>query len=1172
MIGQTILHYKILEKLGEGGMGVVYKAEDTKLKRDVAIKFLPHHISVNEEERKRFEIEAQAAAALNHPNIATIYAIEESGEEAFIVMEFIDGKELKNIVETHRDASLPVNDVINYAIQIADGLEAAHKKGIVNRDIKSQNIMITSDGNVKIMDFGLAKVGKGIQLTKIGEAIGTAAYMSPEQARGDESDHRTDIWSFGVVLYEMLTGSMPFKGDYEQGVIYSILNEEPMTVQNINSDCPAFLSNITAMCMMKNKEERYNSFFEIRNELLTFKAHEIKIPAKTSGIKTEFTTNIILQKSDLCIGREKQLALLINTIEKTKQGEGKTVFISGEPGIGKTQLISHLIKNHTDSAFNIFYGRCLFNNEGGLPYHPFVNAIKNSVSTDELQFINVISGLASSFGINISHRLPQIKNFLNLSSEHSNTLLHKEQLWDAIFILFKTLAAAKPIMLILDDIQWADKASIGLFSFFARNISGIPLVLIGVHRPPETVLDFDTSALVELVRQLNIEDLSLNISLERLSAEETNEVIQSILNDQQVDAKLSSNIFHQSGGNPLFIYELVNLMKDKNHIEFTNDSWKLKKVNKSEVVSSKVQDVIKQRIDHLDLQSKELLQVASCEGEYFQSDVLSGVLNISRLVLLKQLQALENQTRIIRHENKIYRFDHILIREVLYDSIIIELREEYHRLIAQWLIDNFSGKAEYACRISHHLISAGQEEQALDYLLKAANHSRNLYAIEEALNYYNKFISLSEKNGIKNDAYQINLEEGLGDVYISLGKSEEAFKHYQHYLNIAQSQHNDLQIIKSLRKFAECNRVKGNIDEAEKLCSSALELAEKIDNKNEIIETLNTLALINASKGDYNETIDISDKALKLSEELNDQKNKSICLANSGFAYWHLGNYPVAMEQFNYALSIQRSIGDLRGLSTTLNFLGLDYWKLGKYEDAIKCSEESIGIKNKIADYRKIPGSINVIGDVYRDIGDIEKAISYHTQSLNLATEHQNKGAMCDNMRDLGEDYFLKGDYDNALKFFNDVLQLAASSNIKWYETRTYISLSEFYLERNNIEEAKKNIKPGMDNSYEIGASDLIIEALWNQAKIKAKENLPLESNKFFNDAIDKVRLLGHKTFLWKILYDYSRFLLEHGNKEESSSTFNEAKEIIMTIYNDINDETLKIVYINTKKVRELIS
>ncbi|MGB5895153.1 MAG: serine/threonine-protein kinase, partial [Ignavibacteriaceae bacterium] len=175
MIGKTLLHYKIIEKLGEGGMGVVYLAEDTKLERRVAIKFLPHYISINSEERQRFKIEAKAAASLNHPNISTIHAIEESEDQIFIVMEYIDGFELKDKIKS---SSLPVDETIQIATQIAEGLEAAHKNGIVHRDIKASNIMIAKDGNVKIMDFGLAKIKGGTEVTKIGTTLGTTAYMS----------------------------------------------------------------------------------------------------------------------------------------------------------------------------------------------------------------------------------------------------------------------------------------------------------------------------------------------------------------------------------------------------------------------------------------------------------------------------------------------------------------------------------------------------------------------------------------------------------------------------------------------------------------------------------------------------------------------------------------------------------------------------------------------------------------------------------------------------------------------------------------------------------------------------------------------------------------------------------------------------------------------------------
>jgi len=262
LIGKTILHDKILEKLGQGGMGVVYLAEDLNLERKTAVKFLPASISSNPEERQRFKTEAKAAADLNHPNITSVYSIEEADDEIFILMEYIKGVELKDKISSGKLRSA---EAVKIAVQIAEGLEAAHKKGITHRDIKSSNIMINEDGIVKIMDFGLAKLRSGPDLTKIGTTVGTIAYMSPEQARGNEVDGRADIWSFGVVLYEMLTGKMPFRGDYDQAVIYSILNEEPEPAPEIDES----LKHIISRALAKNPNDRYQTTGEMLNELRT---------------------------------------------------------------------------------------------------------------------------------------------------------------------------------------------------------------------------------------------------------------------------------------------------------------------------------------------------------------------------------------------------------------------------------------------------------------------------------------------------------------------------------------------------------------------------------------------------------------------------------------------------------------------------------------------------------------------------------------------------------------------------------------------------------------------------------------------------------------------------------------------------------------------------------------
>jgi serine/threonine protein kinase/Tol biopolymer transport system component len=290
MIGKTISHYKIIETLGAGGMGVVYKAEDTKLHRIVALKFLPPELTRDEEVKKRFIIEAQAASSLQHHNVCTIHDIDETADgQMFIIMDYYEGETLK---EKITKGPPKIDEALNFAIQIAEGLQKAHENRIIHRDIKPANIFITNEGIVKILDFGLAKLTGQSIITKIGSTVGTIAYMSPEQARGEEVDQRTDIWSLGVVFYEMLTGKLPFQSDYEQAVIYSIVNEEPKPMQQYIPDAPSELLHILARTLEKDREERYQIVHDMLIDLRRLKKDysrvlqqpHYEVPASGTGV------------------------------------------------------------------------------------------------------------------------------------------------------------------------------------------------------------------------------------------------------------------------------------------------------------------------------------------------------------------------------------------------------------------------------------------------------------------------------------------------------------------------------------------------------------------------------------------------------------------------------------------------------------------------------------------------------------------------------------------------------------------------------------------------------------------------------------------------------------------------------------------------------------------------
>ena len=1168
-IGQRVKHFEIIEEAGRGGMGIVFKARDTRLDRIVALKFLPYHVSQSKITSSRLLQEAKATSALNHPNILTVYDIDEAEGRVFIATEFVEGSTLRELL-TRRE--LTNERALHLMLQMAEALRVAHARGVVHRDIKPENIMVTPEFRVKVMDFGLAITPHtDDSLARPGMIMGTTQYMAPEQVEGGTVDPRSDIFSLGIVFYEMLCGRTPFEAEFDAAALYAIVNVEPVPIDEVNPSVPPQLARLVHKCLAKSPAARYQSCEALLGELkecLTLPA----IHGAQASVGSVQSNAGLPAGSRNFAGREPARERLLDEVRRAREGKGKTLLIHGEPGIGKTTLVASVAEEANADGCTVLWGRCPFQ-EPGLPYHPFAVAMSSHFRHGGVEMLEAMARDAERHGIPVGGRLPFIKAFLGLAPG-TPEVHNKEQLWDAITLIPKILARERPVMLVLDDLQWADRTTIGLFGFMARNLKDDAILLAGIYRHGSTLggSDQEQGNITECARQLRIDGLATEVPLGRLDRRQTENALRDLFNGEQLDGKVVDTVFSTTDGNPLFLVELVSLLKHRGVLELREGAWRIAGDAGTPALPRRVQDVIAQRLSRLSSEEKELLEIASCEGVYFRSDIILGCLGIDRMTLLKKLQRLEKDQGLIRYENQRYSFDHPLIRQVLYEGLLPELREEYHRTIAGWLIEQYAGHTDYAPSIAHHLLASGQGQGALDYLLIAASHARDLYSFENAGEFFESARNIIAGQSPKDIAKVLVVEEGLGDCALAAGRIRDALGHYDTVRTLAGSGGQESTGIAALRKSGNCLRMLGELKEAWSRCTEALARAVEARDVRSRMECLQSVSLIHIARGEYAQAADILRETLTIARAEKDALVTAQCLCNLGVARLHRGEYTPAMEHLKEAQRLQESLGDRRGLATTLNFLAIVYDRLARYGDALAAGTASLEIKESIGDVAAVPGTLNVIGEVYRDAGNVRRAVELHDRSLRLSREQGNRGSECDNARDQGLNHLLLGDLPAADQLLEGAIQLATKAGLAWYVTRSSITLGELRIAQGRKEDALRFSERGLAVAREIQANELIMEALWKRAVVLRASGSKEEGSAMLREAIDHALKLEYRNFLWQMYRDLWRACTEDGNAPEAGQAVAAARKEIEEIAHHLNNPDLHRSFMEIPGVREVMA
>lgn len=752
--------YRLLRPLGEGGQKIVFLARDTRLPREVVVCFLRTQ-GLEEIARKRLIREALTISRLgDHPHIVSVYDVGEELGLSFFVMQYVDGGSLKDLLERTPGKPLPILHVIDIARQVAMALDHAHTRNVIHRDLKPSNIWFMQTGIAKLGDFGLAQDLTASRLSASGHIVGTAAYISPEQAQGFPVVTASDLYSLGVTLYEAATGRMPFVADSLMGLLWQHMNAEPVAPSWHNPEIPAGLDALILQLLQKLPEQRPVSAAAVIKALddlsLTPAFHEDRD-----------RTSLARVASGVFVGREPEIDLLKKTLHKALGSQGRIAIVIGEPGSGKTTLAQQITAYARLFRAQVLVGNCL-EGEGSPAFWPWVQILRGWLKETPR---DLVQGMLGSGGGEIADLLPQIREILPSLPQPAPLEPERARfrLFDCVATLLKNASARAPIVVLLDDLQWADRPSLKLLEFLAQEIGDARLLVLATCRdsalePSHPV----TTALAGLARQ----GVAERVTLAGIGEEEIARLIERMAGVAP-SVPLVSAVMRKTEGNPFFVNEIVRLLVSEGKLSSGADNVEVN-------IPQELRDVVSRRLSGLSEDCFRALGAAAVIGRAFALDVLAEVQGGHADTLLDVVEEAV-EARVLREVTggvDTFTFVHDIFRSYLYDRHSESRRRRVHRQIAQAFEKLYAARLEPHCAelAYHHCQSLpfGDADKAMEYSDKAALAATQLHAYEEAAEHYHRALKVLESSFPQDDDRRFQLLLALGEAQKRSGAMAES--------------------------------------------------------------------------------------------------------------------------------------------------------------------------------------------------------------------------------------------------------------------------------------------------------------------------------------------------------------------------------------------------------------
>ncbi len=965
--------YRIDEKIGEGGMGVIYRAHDTLLNRPVAIKSLVPALA-GEEGIKRLLREAQAAAQLTHPNIVSVHDVIDDGAQRLIVMEYVEGRPLSDLIP------LEVPRALDLAVQVCRALEYAHSQRVIHRDIKPENIMVTSGNVAKVADFGLARSEGRSRLTQSGLIVGTVAYMAPEQVLGGSVDARSDLYSLGCVLYELLTGRRPFEGEDPFTVLSQHLHVMPVAPRWHNGAIPATLDATIMRLLAKDPDNRYPSA-AATIEALELVAMESDTAASIE-LETPATRTTLLERivRGRLVGRTTELQELREHLDRMLSGEGRLVLISGEPGIGKTRLAEELaVYAHLRGAW-VLRGHC-YEQEVGVPYLPFIETFRQLHQFSGQALVNELGERADD----LARLLPQFSR-----KRPAVSVLTPEdermRVFDTVTHWISLASRLRPLVFVLDDLHWGDRASLRLLHHVARSARERVLML-GTYREMELDLEHPLN---DTLSQMNRERLFYRLPLRRLSEDDTRTLLSGLF-DSEVSQELAGAVYRETEGNPFFIEEVVKALVEEGKIYREAGRWQRLKIEELEIPQS-VKAVIGRRVQKAGEPCRRVLTIAAIIGREFDPEVL---VKVSQLEEDTVLDALDEAVRLqLIREARLgrgtgYTFEHALIRQTLYESLNVRRRARLHQQVGEALEALYRTRLDdHIEELAYHFGEAGPATAAkgIEYNLRAARKAANLYAMEEAERRLTVALELSE--AVEDPMARANVLKALGDLYFLFMDNRRAVDAYQRALDVLKGQGVEASADEVLRlycKVAEATAGFGTEAPPEAIVYAQTAVDTLRDRPDSPLKAraLSLLAIHRARAGDLASSRAHAEQAVDLATRLGDQDELATAYRAMAYVYRSSNEW----DQFHEAVQKRFALrgGVLAAADVELySDLVMAYANAGKLAEAERVAHEFLAVAEKLRSPRAICDACTTLAQVLFDSNKWDEALRYADRAIGI--------------------------------------------------------------------------------------------------------------------------------------------------------------------------------------------